>query len=378
MHKKMEIKSHKGIYSVQFSENAFAEVAQLSPQKTQIIIDQNVLQLYSDFIQAHLSSFPLLVIEANEENKNIKMIDQYVDQLMNHSVKIDHTLVAIGGGIIQDLTCFLASNLFRGMKWIFVPTTLLAQADSCIGSKSSINVGPYKNLMGGFCPPEKIIIDLKFLNTLSDQEIRSGIGEILKVHMIKGLSEFRESCDSYERMLTERSVLEEFIWRSLSYKRELIEIDEFDRGPRNVMNYGHSYGHAIESATHFGIPHGIAVTIGMDMANHQSYQMGRISKDDFLSWHQTLRKNFRSFRNVALDPQLFFQSIQRDKKNIGGDLMLILVRSDGPIEKVRVLNDEKFKTHCLKYFETYFRRSDHEDHTCDSNQGSAKGHTKSF
>lgn len=342
VHKELIIASGVGEYKVEVVENVFLSLKNYSIEKTQFIVDRLVYELYQNQFNQCLSGHKFIFIDALEANKNVDKTSYYVTDLMKNQVKIDHTLVAIGGGITQDITCFLATTLFRGMKWQFVPTTLLAQADSCIGSKSSINVGEYKNLMGTFYPPQKILLDLSFLNTLEKRDILSGVGEILKVHMIKGISYFEEVALNYDQMLLDKKILLKYIWNSLLYKKELIEIDEYDKGPRNVMNYGHSYGHAIESATNFAIPHGIAVSIGMDMANFQSFKMGRISEEQFKKWNSCLRKNYKDYKNVQIPFNIFLSAISKDKKNIGADLSLILVRAVGKIEKVNVSKDENF------------------------------------
>ena len=348
------IRSGRGDYKVEFTSDTFVKLADLDPLQTQFIVDDKVFSLYKKSFDSFLPHRSFVLMTATESNKNVDRTSFYVQKLVENKVKLNQTLVAIGGGIVQDMTCFLASTLFRGMTWEFVPTTLLAQADSCIGSKSSINVGEFKNLMGTFYPPRRILSDISFLGTLDHQDLLSGIGEILKVHMIKGKSYFDAASDKYEDMIKDRDVLSEFIHKSLSYKKELIEIDEYDIGPRNVMNYGHSFGHAIESATDFLIPHGIAVTIGMDMANHQSYKMNRISQDQFLKWHLCLKKNYQVFSHVQIPLNSFLSAISKDKKNQGTDLSLILVQNSGEIEKVRVQKDLAFEENCQAFFKNYF------------------------
>ncbi len=135
------------------------------------------------------------------------------------NVNRENKLVAIGGGIIQDITCFLASTIMRGLPWIFYPTTLLAQSDSCIGSKSSINSGEIKNILGTFTPPEQVVIDVDFLQTLEQREIFSGIGEMIKVHAINHPLSFNLISDAYERIIGEQMLMEEFIHSSLSMKK---------------------------------------------------------------------------------------------------------------------------------------------------------------
>ena len=139
----------------------------------------------------------VLMIEAKEQNKTLESMPTYVTHLLEKQVRRDDILIAVGGGIIQDITCFLAGTLLRGIDWSFYPTTLLAQADSCIGSKSSINCGDAKNLIGTFTPPNRVIIGNDYLQTLDDRDVRSGVGEMLKVHGIAGASEFDEISSKY-------------------------------------------------------------------------------------------------------------------------------------------------------------------------------------
>lgn len=355
VHNNLIIKSGTGEYEVEVLSDIFKKLSSYPTDKTQFIVDKNVYDLYKSQFEEFLLRHKLVFVDALESNKNVDRVSFYVSDLIKNQVKIDHSLVAIGGGITQDITCFLASTLFRGMKWAFVPTTLLAQADSCIGSKSSINVGQFKNLMGTFYPPQKIMLDVSFLDTLDPMDVLSGIGEILKVHMVKGISYFEKAAASYDLMVSDKKVLLDFIWDSLLYKKELIEIDEYDRGPRNVMNYGHSFGHAIEAATNFLIPHGVAVSLGMDMANYQSFQMGRVTEEQFLNWHECLKKNYKNYLNTNIPLDIFLSSISKDKKNIGAALSLILVQNKGKIEKIQVPNDQSFRSSCENFFKQYFK-----------------------
>jgi 3-dehydroquinate synthase len=258
-------------------------------------------------------------------------------------------LVAIGGGVIQDITCFLAATLLRGLDWWFYPTTLLAQADSCIGSKSSINVGRAKNILGTFTPPRRIVIDPDVLRTLDEREIRSGYGEMLKVHTIAGPDVFDEIARDYNR-LGERSVLQHYVRRSLEIKRTLIEQDEFDRGPRNVMNYGHSFGHAMEAATDFGIPHGIAVTIGADMANYVAMSLGRMAPAHYDRMHP-LKANYTGFETTPVPFEPFMQALAKDKKNTDSQLTLILPDHEARVAITACPNDARFQKICSDYLD---------------------------
>ncbi len=348
--KQIEIQSHKGPYNVHFVNDPFQIMEAHEPANTHYIIDRQIAELYSKPMQSILTERHTLLIDANEKSKSIGRIEGYIEKLVANGIRRDHTLVAIGGGITQDITCFIASTIFRGMEWHFFPTTLLAQADSCIGSKSSINVGSVKNLLGTFYPPRKITISHSFLKTLSNADFRSGVGEMLKVHIIAGQQEFDEINKAYDSLFTDVDQLEKFVFQSLKIKQRLAELDEFDKGPRNVMNYGHSFGHAIEAATNFGIPHGIAVTIGMDMANYTAHILGITDKKYYDKIHPVMVENSGEYTKTEIERDTFFKAISKDKKNIGKDLALILLNEDAVVEKMRIPNDETFKDICHTYF----------------------------
>jgi len=348
----MNIQSHRGTYTTLFDENCLQKLNINVPSNTHFIIDSKVASLYKDALSNVLASPSVLLIEANEKNKSLEAMPEYVSFLVANKLRRDHTLFAIGGGIIQDITAFLASTMLRGVQWKFFPTTLLSQADSCIGSKSSINCGDAKNILGTFTPPQEISISAAFLDTLDDVDVRSGVGEMLKVHAIKGRKEFETISADYDRIFTSRDTMIDYIHQSLSIKKYFIEADEFDKGVRNVMNYGHSFGHAIEAATNFAIPHGIAVTIGMDMANFMSLQLNMFSEEWYEASHKTFSKNYRGFETVDIPAEPFFAAIAKDKKNVGqNQLALILPDKTGKLSKALYDNDENFKKICADYFE---------------------------
>ncbi len=172
-------------------------------------------------------------------------------------------LVAVGGGVIQDISAFVASVYMRGLAWSYVPTTVLAMVDSCIGGKSSINVGPYKNLVGTFHPPQHIYVDPAYAETLPRDQFASGLIEAAKICFCRGGAAF-EGYLSHEPSTTmSTDALEGVILESLHAKKHFIEIDEFDKKERLLLNFGHTFGHALEGASHYGIPHGIGVGLGI-------------------------------------------------------------------------------------------------------------------
>jgi 3-dehydroquinate synthase len=349
----LQIQSFTGLYTVRFRQTAPEAASDIPRDRPlHVIIDPRVAELHGGSLGDLLGAArSVQKVEALEDNKSLEVVPRLVKKLTEAGIRRDHLLVAIGGGILQDMTCFIASILFRGMDWAFLPTTLLAQADSCIGSKSSINAAGTKNLVGNFYPPRQISIAAEFLDTLDPRDVRSGVGEMLKVHIIDGPASYDRIAAAYDRLFTDRAAMLDFIRASLLIKKRIIELDEFDRGPRNVMNYGHSFGHAIEAATDFAVPHGIAVTMGMDMANHVARRMGRLKDADFTRMHPALRRNYTGYENIAIPLPLLFDALARDKKNVGNDLVLILPDGQAHIEKVRVPADAAFRESCRDFLD---------------------------
>lgn len=313
------------------------------------LVDANVARLYATNLTSVLSHRNTIMIDATEENKSLKNTVPLFERLVHNNVRRDHTLVAIGGGIVQDITCFIASTLLRGIAWRFVPTTLLAQADSCIGSKSSINLGNAKNILGTFNPPKSVTIHAGFLSSLDPTDIRSGVGEIIKVHAIEGVASFDRLAAEFGRLFDDRAVLLRYIRSALLIKKPYIEEDEYDRGIRNVFNFGHSFGHAIESATNYQVPHGIAVTMGMQMANFIAVRRGLLPMAHYERMRPILRKNYGAYAETAIPVDSLLIAMTKDKKNTNSALRLIFpVGGDASIQPVLVTPDIFFREQCME------------------------------
>ncbi len=349
----IRIASHRGHYDVEFEGGEpFSSQASASRRAgIHVILDRQVGVLYREALRPLLDGRPVLEIEATEAAKSLERCPSYVEGLVAGGLRRGHVLLAVGGGVIQDITCFLASILMRGLDWEFVPTTLLAQADSCIGSKSSINVGTLKNIVGTFTPPRRVVINPRLLATLPEIEIRSGIGEMLKVHAIDGPASFDAIAADYPRLPSDEAVMRSRIHASLRFKQQLIEADEFDQGVRRVMNYGHSFGHAIESATGFAVPHGVAITLGMDMANYVAAGLGLTSRDHFERMHGPLAANYRGVERLPIPLPALLTALGQDKKNTDARLTLILPDRHGRIGLVQCANDEAFRTLCAEFLD---------------------------
>ena len=350
----LTIQSHKGPYEVHFGRAAQDGLAALAAgdRPLHVIVDERVAGLHGDRLAPLLDRPSVLRLAATEPNKSLEKFPGYVDHLVGQGIRRDHLLVAVGGGIIQDITCFLAATMLRGVDWAFCPTTLLAQADSCIGSKSSINSAAAKNILGTFTPPAIIFLDVAFQATLDPRDVRSGVGEILKVHAIDGPDSFAAIAADYDRLFTDPARMLHYVRRALEIKKAYIEGDEFDRGPRNIFNYGHTFGHAIEAATDFAIPHGIAVTIGMDMANFVSSIIGSGTEDHFHRLRPTLAANYRGYESHPVPFEKFLGAILKDKKNTGsGSVTMILPGAGGRLAKVTHAADDAFSSACRRFLE---------------------------
>lgn len=352
MFEPLHIQSHKGLYSAEFLTDDWRALANAATEGAHFLVDARVAQLYREQLAPVLQSPTTILIEAAEDAKSYAQVGTVIEKLVANGVRRQHKLVAIGGGIVQDITCFISSTLLRGVPWEFFPTTLLSQADSCIGSKSSINLGEVKNILGTFNPPQRVVILTAFLQTLDERDMRSGIGEMLKVHTIAGPAAYDEIAASYDALLADPKVLLGFVRKSLLIKQRYIEEDEFDRGIRNIFNYGHSFGHAIESATRHAIPHGIAVTMGMDIANFVATRRALLAPGHFERMHPVLQKNYAAFQHTPIPQDKLLAALGKDKKNTTDQLGLIFpVGDSATVERVFITPDDSFRTDLRAYFE---------------------------
>jgi 3-dehydroquinate synthase len=349
MSDRLVVRSHLREYAVRFVDDFTKPLAEHAGRGF-FLVDARVFELYRDRIEPRVDPARMLLIEANEHNKTIEHCTRLLYELVERRVRRGDVLAAIGGGVVQDVTAFMASVLYRGLDWVFYPTTLLAQADSCIGSKSSINMGEYKNLLGNFYPPAEIVSDASFLATLPESEIRSGIGEMLHFFFYAGSGHPEAIRDQYELLVREPARLVPFIRASLEIKRAVAERDEFDRGERRLFNYGHTFGHAIESVTGYGVNHGQAVTMGMDIANHVSRGLGFIDDAQFDEMHRLLEKNLPGFRLDGERLDEYLRALSKDKKNEGARLGCILCHGYGKLQLHQLPFDETLVGLLAGYF----------------------------
>jgi 3-dehydroquinate synthase len=346
-----KVKSIIHDYKVKFIEDSSSVLDNEIKDGDVIIMDQKLKDLYPMLTAAIPDNNVLIDIDAHEKQKSYEALIPIINKLIESGFRKNHRLIGIGGGITQDITAFTASIMYRGVDWIFFPTTLLAQGDSCIGSKTSINFGEYKNQVGGFYPPNRIYIDLNFLDTLSPADLQSGLGEMSHYFVVSSEDDFKKYKQNYTSALSNKTVLANMISKSLEIKKSYIEIDEFDQNERQVFNYGHSFGHAIESLTNYTVPHGIAVSFGMDMANYISVKMELLKPEVRNEIRELLEKIWEGYNIKNIDIEKFCNTLAKDKKNMGKELRLILCKGYGQVFKAPVKNDLKLKNWISEYFQ---------------------------
>jgi 3-dehydroquinate synthase len=338
------VKSNIRDYTVSFPES-LAFLSDLERRQERCyVIDENVWRLYSAGPLKDLGRSDVVVLPIQEELKSLESVEKLYDYLVGRTAKRNLTLISIGGGILQDISGFAASTLYRGIDWIFIPTTLLAQADSCIGAKTSLNYKAFKNLIGTFYPPSQVIVHTPFLLTQEDVDFYSGLGEVIKLHIIGGIESLHKiagALPAIERK--EPDALKACVYDSLVIKRDYIMDDEFDTGRRNMLNFGHCFGHAIEFAAGYEIPHGQAVVLGMMLAGVVAKERGLLSREfcGFLSAKLLLPALKVKVRREHLDLARVIEAMQKDKKRVGKGLALVMMGDNCEMFKVNDLAERE-------------------------------------
>ena len=321
----------------------------------------NRIVICDSFFKKIFNQKNFIYIKALEKHKSYDYLKIILKQLLKKKVNRNFTIVAIGGGIIQDIACYVSSIYMRGLKWVYYPTTLLGMTDSCIGGKSSINLDNFKNTLGTYNPPSKIFINTNFLKTLKKEDLICGIIEAIKILYVnqsfcKHYSFLKKFID--KKIFFKKDKLKKLIYLSLINKKSIIEIDEFDTSERLKLNFGHTFGHAVESSSNFKISHGIAVGLGIIFAIkfNKIYFKINPSKNEILL-HQFLiliLKNFSQLktqlRNINIHK--FCTALSNDKKSSISYYKFILPKKNGTLSISKVdkknLDIKKISTSIFK------------------------------
>jgi 3-dehydroquinate synthase len=307
----------------------------LHSQKAAVISNTTVAPLYMEGLRANLQSLGVEVIPVvlpdGEAYKNAETMALIYDALLSNRCERNTTIIALGGGVIGDMTGFAAATYLRGVPFIQVPTTLLAQVDSSVGGKTGINHPLGKNMIGAFYQPQVVLADISTLSTLPDKELRAGIAEVIKYGLIRDLPFFEWLEQNMEKLLArDQAVLEYAIARSCRNKAEVVAADERESGERALLNLGHTFGHAIEAGMGYGAwLHGEAVAAGTLLAADLSHRLGWLREEDVARIHKLHERAGLPVMAPALGTEKYLQMMGLDKKVASGKMRFILLKAIG-------------------------------------------------
>lgn len=331
-------------YDIVISANSVGYLAEFLSKKSYskifVITDENVARLYlptlSNILTKSGFSFDVVVVPSGEQTKSFSSLEKVSEEILEKGIDRKSLIVAFGGGVVGDLSGFIASILLRGIDFIQMPTTLLSAVDSSVGGKTAINSRSGKNLIGSFYQPQLVLCDLNFLKTLPEREVRSGYAEVVKYGFIFDENFFEFLDRNYSKIFSfNEEVLQKIITRSCEIKAEIVGRDERESGDRALLNFGHTFGHVFETETGYSseILHGEAVALGMVMAAKMSQNFSMISEDDFERIRSHLEKcgfvtDYKKIRSEWSKKNLV-DHLYKDKKNEGKNLTFILLEMVG-------------------------------------------------
>ena len=315
---------------------ADANLYRVAPEPTEVLIltGQAIAPLYLEQVRSNFSeqSCHSLILADNEALKNLTTIEHILTFMLERGFKRGALLVALGGGVIGDMGGFAASCYQRGISYIQVPTTLLAQVDSSVGGKTAVNHRLGKNMIGAFHQPSAVITDTKTLTTLPDRELRAGIAEIIKYGLIRDLPFFEWLETNIAGLLSRKpDTLKKAISLSCKNKAEVVASDEMETGVRATLNFGHTFGHAIETTLGYGTwLHGEAVALGMCMATRLSSEIGLLTEEAVVRVESLFRRTgLPTTAPPGLSEEAMLKTMRGDKKNIDDEIRLVLLESLG-------------------------------------------------
>ncbi len=301
-----------------------------------VITDSTVEGIYGKEIRALLEpickKLSWFAFPAGEEHKTLTTVSDIYRYLIEEKMTRKDMLIALGGGVVGDITGFAAASYLRGIDFVQVPTTLLSQVDSSIGGKTGVDFEQYKNMVGAFYMPRLVYTNISALKTLGERQFASGFAEVMKHGLIKDRKYYAWLLDHiYEIGDREENVLTEMVYRSCLIKKNVVEKDPMEQGERALLNFGHTIGHGIEKASHFKLLHGECVALGCIAAANISWKHGMIGKDEYLE----IRDMFVPFhlpialRDISFSPEEVVENTKSDKKNASGKLRFILLQKLG-------------------------------------------------
>ena len=319
--------------------------------RTAIITDENVAELYLSTVEKSLldEGFETLtvIVPAGENSKSLGELENIYTKLIENHFERGHPVIALGGGVIGDLGGFTAATFLRGVPYVQVPTTLLAQVDSSVGGKVAVNHEMGKNLIGSFYQPLLVLTDVNTLRTLPEREMISGIGEVIKHGMIRDASLFADLEKNFETILSlefSRDMMESLIKTNCRIKAGVVERDEHEAGERAHLNYGHTIGHTIEALTGYGeYSHGMAVLLGMVAAGEIAHIRNMFPEKDQMRQDILIRRVLKNITPPKIAPDSIIEKIRLDKKVKDGIIRFILPERIGIVRIVEGVEPEEIK-----------------------------------
>ena len=307
---------------------------EITGRKLCIVTDSNVGPLYAEQVKNELektgNTVYVYTFAAGEENKTLDTVQDVYEYLIENHFDRNDCLVALGGGVVGDLTGFSAATYLRGIKFIQVPTSLLAQVDSSIGGKTGVDFRAYKNMVGAFHQPKLVYMNVSTLSTMDERDYLSGMGEVVKHGLIRDKKFFDWLKINHEKICSQdNETLIEMDYHNCRIKGEVVEKDPTEQGIRSLLNFGHTLGHAIEKQKAGELYHGECVSIGAAAAAYISMKRGYLTKDDL----QTVLDAFTSFKLpitvTGVDKEAALAATKSDKKMQGNQIRFILLKSLG-------------------------------------------------
>ena len=337
-------------YDIKFSADFLGLPKALSdinaPQKLLIVTDTNVNKLYANDVKALLDDAgydtAVYAFCAGEQNKNMSSILGICGACVSHKMDRKSMIIALGGGVVGDMAGFAAATYMRGIRFVQVPTTLLSQSDSSVGGKTGIDFEEGKNIIGAFHQPKLVYINVSTLKTLPNEEFISGMGEVIKHGIIRDANFFDYLKNNANRVKAlDCDTLIYMAKTNCAIKADVVMQDEKENGLRAILNFGHTIGHAVESAFNFTKTHGECVGIGMIGAMYIAQKRGMISID-LLKEAQALMENYGFLIHAQLpDNKTIWSLMQKDKKKQEGKLKFVLATQKGDVEIVDDITEEE-------------------------------------
>ncbi len=306
-----------------------------------VITDENVEEPHATALAENVVDdgvkVDLIILEPGETSKSVEVADRLWQQMLELEADRKTVVIAAGGGVIGDLAGFVAATYARGLTFVQVPTTLLAQVDSSVGGKVGVNLPTAKNMVGAFWQPSLVLIDTQVLKTLAEREYRAGLGEVVKYGVILDSEFFAYLEQNVDGLLArDDEVLRHVVSRCCRLKADVVENDEREEsGLRATLNYGHTFGHALEAVTGYGqLLHGEGVAIGMICASRLAERLGRVDPSITTRQHQLLTSLGLPVEVPEVDHEVVVEAMQRDKKVAHGKLRFVLPTRIGHVELV--------------------------------------------